>query len=167
MKKILLLLVVLIVSCGVDNTAPETQVIHVDGSPGKNGHSVVHYVMPAGSACTNDGTIVFLATDMNDNLLFDSEDTNIQSMIICNGINSPPTQFTPVEIIDPCGDSPSINDEIFLKLYNGTLLASFSDNINGLNTRFSVIVSGSYRTTDGTNCYFSVDSSGNIYNEHY
>lgn len=65
-------------------------------------------------------------------------------------------------IIDPCGDAPGIVDEVLLKLHNGQILVSFSDNASGLNTRFAVLGAGSYRTTDGTNCNFSVDGSGNV-----
>lgn len=61
-----------------------------------------------------------------------------------------------VEIIDPCGDTPNKYDEVILKLGNGTYLASFSDNANGLNTRFSILLPGNYRTTDGTNCNFTL-----------
>lgn len=79
---------------------------------------------------------------------------------------SPTSPFLPVDIVDPCGDTAGIYDEVLLRLGNGTLLASFSDNAGGQNTRFSILVAGSYRTTDGSNCYFSVDSSNQIYGEH-
>lgn len=62
-----------------------------------------------------------------------------------------------VEIIDPCG--PQRNDgfdEVILKLGNGQYLASFSDNANGKNTRFSLLPSGNYQTTDGTGCNFTI-----------
>lgn len=67
-----------------------------------------------------------------------------------------------VQIIDPCGDAPGIYDEVILKLSNGTLLASFSDNANGNNTRFSVLTAGNYTTTDGSNCHFTVNANGTI-----
>jgi hypothetical protein len=62
-----------------------------------------------------------------------------------------------VEIIDPCGaQHPNGYDEVILKLGNGKYLASFSDNVNGLNTRLGVLPSGNYVTTDSTNCRFSI-----------
>jgi len=147
---------------------------------GQNGHSVVFNIASAAKTqCVNGGSILLIATDKNDNAIYDNEDTNVQSAVICNGANgsdgtngtngtnAPPTPFTPVGLIDPCGNAPNIYDEVFLKLADGTLLASFSDNANGKNTRFSIITSGNYMTTDGSNCYFSVDNNGNIYNEHY
>ncbi len=84
-----------------------------------------------------------------------------------DGADAPATAFTPVGIIDPCGDTPNVHDEVFIKLANGTLIASFSDNANGKNTRFSILIPGTnYQTTDGTNCTFSVDSQGGLFNEH-
>jgi hypothetical protein len=50
-------------------------------------------------------------------------------------------------------------DEVFLRLSTGVILASFSDNANGLNTRFSVLTAGSYQTTDATGCRFNVNAS--------
>lgn len=61
-------------------------------------------------------------------------------------------------VIDPCGDHPTKHDEVILQLENGLLLASFSDNANGLNTRFSLLGNGTYGTTDGTSCTFTVSS---------
>lgn len=63
-----------------------------------------------------------------------------------------------VDIIDPCGrQHPQGFDEVILKLGNGMYLASFSDNANGKNTRFSLIGRGRYQTTDGTGCVFSLE----------
>jgi hypothetical protein len=75
------------------------------------------------------------------------------------------TPFTIVGLINPCGDAPYIYDEIFLKLANGTIIASFSDDIYGTNTRFSVLAPGTFMTTDGDRCIFSVNAAGQIYNE--
>lgn len=72
-----------------------------------------------------------------------------------------------VGIHDPCGPQGAYN-EVFLKLSDGTYLASFSDNDNGKNTRFAVLEDGdNLRTTDGTNCYFTVSDHGTVIsNEH-
>lgn len=73
-----------------------------------------------------------------------------------NGLNADLT-YSIVEIIDPCGaQHPNGYDEVILKLGNGKYLASFSDNANGKNTRFGVLPTGSYVTTDGTNCHFNI-----------
>lgn len=72
-----------------------------------------------------------------------------------------------VSIKDPCGAQGNVWNEVFLKLSDGSYVASFSDNASGLNTRFTLLKDGSYVTTDGTNCYFSVSGSGTVIsNEH-
>lgn len=152
------------------------------GQSGSDGYSIVSSttVLATGDAlCSTGGTLIRIARDLNRDGLLDSQDDRQQISTICNGsdgtagedgedgADAPPTAFTPVSIVDPCGDAPGIYDEIFLRLQNGTLLWSLSDNSNGLNTRFSVAVQGSWVTTDGSGCYFSVDSAGAIYNEHH
>ena len=66
------------------------------------------------------------------------------------------------QIIDPCGNAPAVVDEVLLKLTDGSLLASFSDNSSGKNTRFAVVPAGNYVTTDGSSCMFHVSSSGAV-----
>ena len=71
-----------------------------------------------------------------------------------------------VAIYDPCGQQGLYN-EVFLKLSSGHYLASFSDNTSGTNTRFVVLTDGSFATTDGTHCYFTMSNNGTIIsNEH-
>jgi hypothetical protein len=67
----------------------------------------------------------------------------------------------PIEVIDPCGDNPNVIDEVILRMPDGKLLASFSDNEEGRNTRFSVLPEGTFMTTDGSRCVFTV-SNGNV-----
>lgn len=62
------------------------------------------------------------------------------------------------EIIDPCGDTVGKYDEVLLRLSDGSIIASFSDSASGQNTRFALIPNGSYQTTDGTSCRFSVSN---------
>ena len=59
-------------------------------------------------------------------------------------------------IVDPCGNGPGY-DEVFFRTSTNKLIASFSDNASGLNTRFSELVPGSFQTTDGTGCSFTVN----------
>ena len=65
-----------------------------------------------------------------------------------------------VSIVDPCGNHPTKIDEVFLKLSTGHIVASFSDTAAGLNTRFSLLTDGSFSTTDGTGCSFTVSGGG-------
>lgn len=136
--------------------------------------------------------MVLLAQDTNRNGVLDlGIDTDLQSADICNGAvgekgdkgdkgdtgadgkdgvdgqDAPVTPFSAVTIIDPCGDKAGIYDEILLKLADGSILASFSDDANGKNTRFSLLSPGDFVVTDGSKCYFTIDSNGNIINEHY
>jgi hypothetical protein len=64
--------------------------------------------------------------------------------------------YSITKIIDPCGDSAGF-DEVILKTGAGKLIAYFE---NGASRYLSVIPTGSYRTTDGTNCLFEVTSGG-------
>lgn len=84
-----------------------------------------------------------------------------------NGANAPINPYDIAGLINPCGDAPGIYDEVFIKLNNGTVIASFSANNAGDLTRFVVVPAGSYITTDGDNCVFTINSSGIItYQNH-
>lgn len=78
------------------------------------------------------------------------------------GASAPASPYEVTQVIDPCGDAPGIYDEVFLKMANGTLIASFSDNAAGNNTRLSILVPGSYVTTDGSNCHVTVHNDGTV-----
>lgn len=84
-----------------------------------------------------------------------------------DGADAPTSPFTIVGILNPCGDASGIYDEIFLKLENGTIVSSFSDSASGQNTRFVVMVPGTYVTSDGDHCYFTITSTNQITNEHH
>jgi hypothetical protein len=70
--------------------------------------------------------------------------------------------YAVVAIEDPCGDAPGIYDEVLLKLASGQVLASFSDNSSGKNTRFALLPPGSYVTTDGSSCHFTLNVDGSL-----
>lgn len=153
------------------------------GIPGINGHNAIVSMANVALTCSHGGYTLIVATDMNDNQIIDAGDV-ASSAEICHGApgaaghdgedghdgaDAPPTPFSPVGIVNPCGDAPNLVDEVFLKLSNGLLLASFSDNSLGKNTRFGVLTPGAYQTTDGDNCSFTVGPSGSISGEshHY
>lgn len=84
-----------------------------------------------------------------------------------NGAAAPVSPYQIDLVIDPCGDKPGITDEVLIKLHNGTLLASVSDNVNGYNTRLSSLAPNtSWITTDGSFCYVNVDANLNV-TSHY
>lgn len=62
------------------------------------------------------------------------------------------------ELIDPCGPSGGY-DEVLLKLGDGSIVAYFEQ---GSNRFLSVIVAGSYQTSDAQHCHFSVSASNVI-----
>jgi hypothetical protein len=133
--------------------------------------SVVFDMIPSEvSNCSNGGATYLIGYDSNSNNVLDTGDTNITSSTICNGTNGQdvaPSPFSPTSVLDPCGDAPGKLDEVLLKLHNGMVLASVSDNTNGKNTRFSIISAGTYKTTDGDNCTFTLDSYGDIIYESH
>jgi len=71
-----------------------------------------------------------------------------------------------VAIIDPCGDNPGVVDEILLRMSNGQIIVSYSNNVSGDYTRLAILVPGTYQTTDTQGCFFTIDSNGGIINEH-
>lgn len=85
--------------------------------------------------------------------------------VVCDGNtgrDAPVSQYDVVDIIHPCPSNTSAFREVLLKLRNGTIIASFSDDANGKNTRLSVLVPGSYVDTDNSNCHFTVNADGSI-----
>jgi hypothetical protein len=140
-----------------------------NGQNGTNGHNAVVEQAPA-SGCSNGGTTILSATDLNDNGFIDVDDSNILSAQLCNGQdgnNAPPTTFTPVALLNPCGVGTTY-DEVLLRLQNGQVLASFSNNTAGDFTRFSLLLPNvQYMTTDSDACFFKIDPNGFLYNEHH
>lgn len=124
-----------------------------DGVDGLNGESCSVSTVTPGIEAPYGGALIICGTT---------------STLLLNGEPGPQGEAGPVspysltEIIDPCNDAPGIYDEVLLRTQSGKLLASFSDNVNGYNTRLSEITQGNYMTTDGSNCHFSVDSLGNV-----
>lgn len=159
---------------GSNSTVPGE--IGPSGSAGVDGVDAVIQIVYV-SSCANGGYTLLTATDTNPNGFADALDSNFQSIEICNGLNGTDGQngiageAATVELVNPCGVNTT-HDEQFLKLpsVNGfILLASFSNNINGDYTRFSVLKTGiSYLTTDGDNCHFDVAADGyTLQNQHH
>lgn len=79
------------------------------------------------------------------------------SAVILNGTNGQDLTagtYSVAEIIDPCGQQAAF-DEVILRLTNGQLLAHYSD---GAKQFLGLIGPGSYVTTDGTSCAFTVNN---------
>lgn len=63
------------------------------------------------------------------------------------------------ELINPCGESGLQYEEILLRLSDNSIVAYFE---NGNKRFLSQLSSGDYVTTDGENCYFTIDENNNI-----
>jgi hypothetical protein len=135
------------------------------GTAGSNGMNAVFQVVPApADVCANGGSTILLALDAFNTGAYSALDPSQQSVTICNGTNgtngtnAPPTPYTTVEPIMPCGNTVAYK-EVLLRLSNGQVLASFSDNTKGLNTRLAFIPDGSYIDTDDSSCNFQLSTS--------
>jgi len=107
----------------------------------------------------------------NDIIILNAQIQTLQSLItnLQNNTNTNTTSIAQLngyknisEIVDPCGDDSGY-DEVLLRLTDGTLIASFSENTSGKNTRFSILTpndSQLFMTTDGTNCTFKIPATG-------
>jgi hypothetical protein len=140
----------------------------INGQPGPQGHSIVYEMASASQAqCTNGGTVIFFAMDINDNGVYNpTVDIPAQSTTVCNGETgpqgspAPPTPYTPVGLVYPCGQRSVTNEEVLLRLSDGSLLVSLTQNNYA---RFSILSAGTYHLTDGgPSCTFTVDNHGNI-----
>jgi hypothetical protein len=81
--------------------------------------------------------------------------------VVLNGIDgedAPPTTYSVVNIINPCGDSSGF-DEVLLKLANGSLMAHYS---HGNKQFLTLLTPGNYATTDGESCNFTVHSDMSV-----
>lgn len=132
---------------------------------GQNGTSVV-FTTAAASAqeCPTGGNVLLMASDTLGTGVWDPTDANQQSMMICNGVQGqagPPSPFSPIYPITPCGANSSPWKEVLLCLEDGSILADFSEDMQGEETRLAFIPPGSYEDTDNSGCYFNVASDGN------
>ena len=132
-----------------------------NGANGRNGNGVAFRVIVApAEVCSNGGSIVLMATDIANTGSYSMEAPNQQSMTICNGQNAVLPDYTPVEPILACGDNVAYK-EVLLRLQNGQVLGSFSNDPGGTMTRLAFIPDGNYMNTDNSGCTFSLSTSAN------
>lgn len=169
--KYLIILAILIASCGREVRTENRYVPGPTGPAGANGYNTIMEIAPT-TTCDAGGVTLLFALDTNRNNIIDSTDENIKSGTVCNGVDGLPGEnavlndATPVAVLNPCGDASGIEDEVLLKLADGTVLTSFSDNNNGKNTRFSILYNGTYTTTDGDYCTFVLTDGNIAYESH-
>jgi hypothetical protein len=142
----------------------------IAGTPGKdgvNGLTTLASSVYFAPSCSAGGVTFLFGLDLNRDGELQGEEVT-SSAEVCNGLagqdgeDAAPTAFTPTELVDPCGDAPEVYDEVLIRLSNGSLIASFSDSANGKNTRFALLEPGTYVTTDGSDCVFTVGPDGEV-----
>ncbi|MBL7555876.1 MAG: hypothetical protein JNM24_08645 [Bdellovibrionaceae bacterium] len=130
-----------------------------DGKDGKDGNGVAFAVVNASvEQCPSGGSTILMATDVGNTGLYDVNADNQQSMTICNGQNAVTPAYTPVEVIYACGNNVAYK-EVLLRLNNGQVLASVSDNTSGKMTRLAFLTDGNFVNTDNSGCNFSLSTS--------
>lgn len=82
--------------------------------------------------------------------------TQVNTNIVSIAALDSTTTSSITQIIDPCGNGAGY-DEVILKTRNGQYLAYFE---NGSQRYLTKLEIGSYITTDGTGCRFSLTASG-------
>jgi hypothetical protein len=157
MKKLMIL--ILLAACA--KTGPQGA-NGTDGKDGKNGTNPPQLRIsesPADpSVCPSGGTEV----SFNYVLQLGQTAPEVPSPItVCNGLAGVSAPLGIQEAIAPCGAASSSFKEVLLRLADGSLLASFSANSSGQNTRLSLLPDGSYTDTDDSACSFTVSTNGN------
>lgn len=153
MKYVLLIGLLFIAACGKGDRGdigPQGQsIVGATGPIGAPGVScsVAAISLPYPSQAPNGGALITCGST---------------STIVANGKDgiSPPATYAISAVIDVCGASGGY-DEVLLKLADGSIIASFSQNGSALTTRLTALPNGSYQTTDSQQCNFSIAQSGN------
>ena len=167
MKNLLALFAVVMTACSpttiVGGPGDDIGAPGPTGSPGRDGYNSVVMLSPDAPSCAQGGVTIISALDTNRSGEVElGEDQQIRMATVCNGAAAQGA-FASVEIMDPCGDHPTKFDEVLLRLGDGKVLVTFSDTVGGDNTRLALLQGpGSYQTTDGTNCAFSLDANGRL-----
>lgn len=130
-----------------------------NGVDGIDGQGVAFSVVNASvSVCPAGGSTIVMATDLGNTGIYDIAAPNQQSMTVCNGQNAAVPAYTPVEPIMACGDSVAYK-EVLLRLSNGQVLGSFSNDTGGTMTRLAFLPDGNFMNTDNSGCNFSLSTS--------
>ncbi len=145
-----------------DGMAGQTGAAGAPGAAGTDGVGVTFQIIPATTAmCAAGGSVIMMASDDRRTGVYDPLSAHQQSATVCNGANAAVSPYLPVANIYVCGQSGPY-DEVLLRLSGGQLLASFSQNANGNNTRLTFLPDGNYQTTDGRNCAFTLTTANGV-----
>lgn len=134
-----------------------------NGTNGQDGASMVFETLSASTEqCVSGGSLIVMAIDSDRSGSLTLADSNHAAIVVCNGRDGQDAHlplFTPVEAIQACGNSVAYK-EVLLRLANGQVLGSFSDDKNGKMTRLAFLPDGTYMNTDNTGCVFSLSTAG-------
>jgi hypothetical protein len=122
-----------------------------NGADGADGSSCSVSTVVAGPVAPNGGAQIICDNGSSALILNGAPGTN--------GLPAPATPYSIANIVTPCPNVSGSNKEVLLVLQNRAILASVSENVNGKNTRLSLIGQGSFQTTDGRACAFSVSAN--------
>lgn len=157
----ILLISLLVVGCGY--TYPLTGKAGLQGIQGEKGdkgdageNCVVTPIANGDDLLPNGGAII--TCGINSVLISNGSD----GLNGINGQDAPMSAYCVTEIIDPCGDKPNVDDEVFLLLANGKLVWLQVDNGSALTARLALARDGSWQTTDGSGCNFTLLTSGSM-----
>ena len=148
----------------------------LDGQDGYNSLILMERFDSDLSLCKAEkGLLISSGLDLNRDEVLNSEEITTYS-IVCdgldgidglnginglsgqNGTNGQNGKDAVLEIINPCHRPANSHNEIFLRLPDGNVVCSFSDDYQGDNTHLALLYAGSFVTTDGYACYFNIDS---------
>lgn len=130
-----------------------------NGTNGIDGKGVAFAVVAASvEQCPAGGSTILMATDIGNTGVYSVEAPNQQSMTVCNGQNAAVPAYSPVEAIYACGNNVAYK-EVLLRLQNGQVLGSFSNNTAGDMTRLAFLPDGNFMNTDNSGCQFSLSTS--------
>lgn len=158
MKKLLIIVSMLMLSsCGKQVlTGPQGP----PGTSGSDGQSCTVITVTAGPVAPNGGSML-TCPDGSTSLVLNG--TNTVSTNNTTGTNGGTVTFNLVQVIQPCSAASSPYKETLLGLQGGQLLAAFSDDSSGDNTRLAFIPNGSFIDTDSSGCNFTVTGDGSTY----
>lgn len=117
--------------------------------------------------CSAGGNILEVFVDDDHDGIKNELEHIVSSSPVCNGQNgvngqngadAPIPAYGFVEAIFPCGNTTAFK-EVLIRMQNGQVLASFSDNPQGAMTRLVLIPDGTYMNTDNSGCQFSLSTS--------
>lgn len=91
-------------------------------------------------------------------------ETGEQGIQGIQGLPGAPGANSIIEVINPCGQQSNY-DEVFFRFSNNLVYAVYAD-ILANSIHLVQMVAGNWVTTDGTGCYFTFTSDGQITNEH-